>query len=166
MENIVLIGMPASGKSTLGVVLAKALGMDFVDTDLIIQRTYGKRLQDIIRQQGLSAFMRIEEEALTGLELQNSVISTGGSAVYSDKAMTHLKKNGRIVYLHVPYKEIDRRLKNITTRGIVMNEGSTLLQLYNERLPLYQRYAHITIDCTDKSLEQCVDEIIRRLRQE
>jgi shikimate kinase len=163
MKNIVLIGMPASGKSTLGVVLAKALGMDFVDTDLLIQRAHGKRLQDIIQKKGLKAFSAIEEETLSGLELENSVISTGGSAVYSEKAMMHLKKNGCILYLHVPFNEIQRRLRNITTRGIVMSPGTTLKQLYDERLPLYQHYADMVIHCTGKNLEQCVDDIVRRL---
>ncbi len=160
MKNIVLIGMPASGKSTLGVVLAKTLGMDFVDTDLMIQKAQGKRLQDIILQQGLVPFMGIEEDILTGLELENSIISTGGSAVYSEKAMAHLKEMGRILYLHVPFEEIQRRLRNITTRGIVMNPGTTLRQLFDERVPLYRRYADLIIDCAGKSLEQCVSQII------
>ena len=163
-RNIVLIGMPGSGKSTLGVLLAKALGMDFVDADILIQQRRGMLLQDIIDTDGIDAFLALEADVLSSLELSDSVISTGGSAVYSDAAMKALRRNGVTVYLSVPYSEIHRRIKNITTRGIVLREGKTLRDTYDERLPLYERYADLTIDCTGRDIEQCTQEIIRKLK--
>lgn len=165
MNNLVLIGMPAAGKSTLGVVLAKTLGMDFVDTDLLIQKAQGELLQDIIDKEGLLHFMQLEETILSGLKLSDSIISTGGSAVYSEKAMQNLKIGGYILYLHVSFDEIEKRLKNITTRGIVMREGSTLKDVFKERVPLYRQYADSVIDCTGKNLEQCIDEIVKIIRR-
>lgn len=128
--NIVLIGMSGAGKSTLGVLLAKALGMDFIDTDLIIQQLEGRLLQEIIDHEGIDKFMEIEEKIVSELELNNCVISTGGSVIYSNKAMNALKQVGQIVYLHVPYEEIQKRLINITTRGIVMKKGNSLKDVY------------------------------------
>ncbi|MGI6371723.1 MAG: shikimate kinase [Caldicoprobacterales bacterium] len=159
MRNIVLIGMPASGKSTIGVLLAKALGRDFIDTDLLIQAREGALLQDIIMDKGIDEFIRIEEEVITGLDCTNTVIATGGSVVYSHEAMEHLGQKGIIVYLEVDYEEINRRLTNITSRGIVFEEGQNLIDLYNERLPLYQKYADLTIDCRDKDVETLVSLI-------
>jgi shikimate kinase len=159
MRNIVLIGMPASGKSTIGVLLAKALGRDFIDTDLLIQAREGALLQDIIMDKGIDEFIRIEEEVITGLDCTNTVIATGGSLVYSHEAMEYLGQKGIIVYLEVDYEEINRRLTNITSRGIVFEEGQNLIDLYNERLPLYQKYADLTIDCRDKDVETLVSLI-------
>ncbi|HHZ14398.1 MAG TPA: shikimate kinase [Clostridiales bacterium] len=159
MRNIVLIGMPASGKSTIGVLLAKALGRDFIDTDLLIQAREGALLQDIIMDKGIDEFIRIEEEVITGLDCTNTVIATGGSVVYSHEAMEYLGQKGIIVYLEVDYEEINRRLTNITSRGIVFEEGQNLIDLYNERLPLYQKYADLTIDCRDKDVETLVSLI-------
>ena len=130
MKNIVLIGMPACGKSSVGVILAKTAAMAFVDTDLLIQQEEGKKLQYIIDSQGMDDFLKIEERVLASVDVENSVISTGGSAVYSEKAMNHLKEKGIIVYLKLPLAEIDRRLKNIKTRGIAMKPGETLADLY------------------------------------
>ncbi|MFW5982271.1 MAG: shikimate kinase, partial [Halanaerobiaceae bacterium] len=151
--NIVLIGMSGAGKSTLGVLLAKALGIDFIDTDIIIQKSENSLLQEIIDNKGIEEFLKIEEKILSNLEIDNAVIATGGSAVYSEKAMNSLKKNGQIVYLHVPFVEIKRRLDNIKTRGIVMREGKSLNDVFEERMPLYQKYADKTIDCSDKDIE-------------
>lgn len=159
MRNIVLIGMPASGKSTIGVLLAKALGRDFIDTDLLIQAREGALLQDIIMDKGIDEFIRIEEEVITGLDCTNTVIATGGSVVYSHEAMEYLGQKGIIVYLEVDYEEINRRLTNITSRGIVFEEGQNLIDLYKERLPLYQKYADLTIDCRDKDVETLVSLI-------
>ncbi len=159
MRNIVLIGMPASGKSTIGVLLAKALGRDFIDTDLLIQAREGALLQDIIMDKGIDEFIRIEEEVITGLDCTNTVAATGGSVVYSHEAMEYLGQKGIIVYLEVDYEEINRRLTNITSRGIVFEEGQNLIDLYNERLPLYQKYADLTIDCRDKDVETLVSLI-------
>lgn len=161
--NIVLIGMSGAGKSTLGVLLAKALGIDFIDTDIIIQKSENSLLQEIIDNKGIEEFLKIEEKILSNLEIDNAVIATGGSAVYSEKAMNSLKKNGQIVYLHVPFVEIKRRLDNIKTRGIVMREGKSLNDVFEERMPLYQKYADKTIDCSDKDIEHCVSEIIKKL---
>lgn len=163
--NIVLIGMSGAGKSTLGVLLAKALGMNYVDTDVIIQQREGRLLQHIIDEHGTDAFMDIEEKAVTELQLTNCVIATGGSVVYSEKAMHALGQNGHIFYLHVPYEEIAKRLVNITSRGIVFKQGNSLQDVYEERLPLYMNYSDTTIDCSSKEMEQCVREMVEHVQQ-
>ncbi len=160
MRNIILIGMPAVGKSTLGVILAKALGFQFVDTDLLIQKSQGRLLQDIIDHDGIDGFTQIEEKVISDLELAGCVIATGGSVIYSEKAMDHLKKMGHVIYLHVTCEEIEKRLKNITTRGIVMRKGSTLKDVYDKRVPLYKKYAETEINCSGKDMEQCVNAIL------
>lgn len=162
-RNIVLIGMSGAGKSTLGVLLAKALGKDFMDTDIVIQQQEGRLLQEIIDSDGIEAFMEVEERIVSGLQLENCMISTGGSVVYSDKAMNVLRQSGRIIYLHVSYEEIERRVTNITTRGIVMREGNSLKDVYDERIPLYMKYCDFTVDCTSKDIEHCVMEILANL---
>ena len=163
MDNIILIGMPGAGKSTLGVLLAKAMGKLFVDTDIIIQQKTKRLLQDIIDNDGTEAFMSLEEEILLSVNEENTVIATGGSAVYSEKAMEHFKKSGKIVYLHVDFDEIVKRVTNITTRGIVLKNGKTLSDAFDERKPLYDRFADITIDCTGNSVEESVKKIIESL---
>ncbi len=145
-QNITLIGMPGVGKSTVGVVLAKALGLAFIDTDLVIQEQTGLLLQQIIDTKGLEAFARIEEDVLSGLQVTNSVVSTGGSAVYSDKAMKHLAAGGPVVYLRASCEEIISRINNLDSRGIALKPGYTLETLYAERVPLYEKYADITVD--------------------
>ncbi len=155
--------MPGAGKSTIGVLLAKALGMDFVDTDIIIQHHTGRLLQDIIDNDGIEAFLQVEEDVLSSLELTNSIIATGGSAVYSEKAMTALKQNGRAVYISLPYDEVERRITNITTRGIVLRSGNTLHDAYNERVPLYEKYADLTINCSGKDIESSMRELVENL---
>lgn len=162
--NLVLIGMSGAGKSTLGVLLAEALEMDYVDTDIVIQQHEGRLLQDIIDHEGVSKFMEIEEKMVSELQLKNCIISTGGSVVYSEKAMNVLKQDGQIVYLHVPYEEIKKRLVNITTRGIVVKKGKSLKDVYEERVPLYLKYCDKTIDCSNKDVEHCVSEIIEEYR--
>ena len=161
--NIVLIGMSGAGKSTLGVLLAKTLGMYFVDTDIVIQQTQGRLLQEIIDTDGIYQFIKIEEKTITGLELKNCVVATGGSVVYSDSAMNYLKENGQVIYLHVPFEEIEKRLNQISDRGIVIKEGKSLKGVYDERVPLYQKYSDKTVDCTNKDTEQCVREILKNL---
>jgi shikimate kinase len=163
--NIVLIGMSGAGKSTLGVLLAKALGMDYVDTDNVIQQHEGRLLQDIIDTDGIEKFMEIEEQIVSELQLKNCVIATGGSVIYSEKAMNVLKQGGQIIYIHVPYEEIKRRLINITTRGIVIKKGNSLKDVYKERVPLYMKYSDITLDCSNKDIEHCVSEIIEKIQE-
>ncbi len=163
MKNIILIGMAGSGKSTIGVLLAKSLGMPFIDTDLIIQERENKLLQDIINQYGIEEFLKIEEKALLSLNLHGTVIATGGSAVYSSQAMSHLKKNGRAVYIKVGYDEIKKRLKNITTRGIAVEKGKTLKDLFQERIPLYEKYSDITVKCEGMSIEESLEQVLEYL---
>lgn len=164
-KNVILIGMSGAGKSTLGVLLAKALGKHFIDTDILIQQATGKLLQDIIDSEGVDAFLRIEEDTVASLEADDCVIATGGSVVYSDKAMRQLKQNGIAVYLSLPYEEIAARLTNITTRGIVFKSKNDLHSVYEERLPLYAQYADITIFCTGHGIESNVEEIIKKLTE-
>lgn len=145
-SNIILIGMPGSGKSTIGVLLAKSAGMGFIDTDLLIQSSSGRLLYKMIEEDGIEAFIRDEEQVLKTVVCDNCVIATGGSAVYGEAAMAHMAKLGRRVYLRLPCKTVEERLGNIRTRGVVMREGETVGQLYEERVPLYEKYADITVD--------------------
>ena len=163
--NLVLIGMPACGKSTIGVILAKTVGMHFVDTDLLIQKKEGMILQDILDTRGAEKFLEIEEAVLCGVPDEDAVISTGGSAVYSDIAMLHLKHGGKVIYLSLPLEEIEDRLKNIKTRGIAMGAGQTLADLYEKRIPLYEKYADITIKAAGLSVEECIEEIIENIKK-
>ena len=162
-NNIVLIGMPSAGKSTLGVILAKTLGKQFVDTDLLIQKHTGETLQETINRDGIKAFLEIEETVVASAECDNSVVATGGSVVFSEKAMDKLKENGTVVYLDVPLSDIKRRLNNITTRGIAMNPNETIETVYEQRLPLYRKYADITVPAADNDFEQTVEKIIKSL---
>ena len=164
MRNLILTGMPACGKSTLGVVLAKTLGMKFVDTDLLIQEVENCKLQEIIDERGMQEFLRIEEKVLSEIEAENSIISTGGSAVYSDKAMKHLGSIGDVVYIKLSLDEIERRLNNIKTRGIAMKPGETLADLYNMRVPLYEKYADITIETEGMGIEESLEVLIEKLK--
>ena len=164
MRNLILTGMPACGKSTLGVVLAKTLGMKFVDTDLLIQEVENCKLQEIIDERGMQEFLRIEEKVLSETEEENSIISTGGSAVYSDKAMKHLGSIGDVVYIKLSLDEIERRLNNIKTRGIAMKPGETLADLYNMRVPLYEKYADITIETEGMGIEESIEVLIEKLK--
>lgn len=160
MKNIVLIGMPAVGKSTIGVLLAKTLGFSFVDTDLIIQQDTGRLLQDIIDKDGLDAFCIAEERAICSVAAESgAVIATGGSAVYSREAMLHLKKNGIVYYLSIPTEELAGRLKNIKTRGIAKRPEDTIEDVFRRRMALYEEYADITVDCHGKTAEDTVAEI-------
>ena len=169
-KNIILIGMPGAGKSSIGVLLAKALGKAFIDTDLLIQAREGRLLQEIISEQGIEHFLAIEAEVLMGVQVANSVIATGGSAIYSDQAMAHLKQNGIIVYLKLTYEEIERRINNMSSRGIAIAKGKTLFDLYQERVPQYEQQADLTLDCSGRSIEESVqltkEELERRYREE
>ena len=158
--NIVLIGMPGCGKSTVGVLLAKSMLRDFVDTDLIIQNKYKKSLCNIINNEGLAAFKEKENTVLRDLEADNSVIATGGSAVYCPEGMENLKRNGKIIYLRLSPDTIKSRIKNITTRGIAMAPDCTIDDLYKERSVLYEKYADVIINAERLSAEETVNKIV------
>lgn len=156
-KNIVLIGMPGVGKSTLGVILAKILGYEFVDSDLVIQKETGKLLREIIEEKGTDGFIKVEEEINCGLNVERSVIATGGSIVYGDKAMKHLAENGIILYLELDLETLESRLNNIKNRGVAVREGQTLKDLYEERCVLYEKYADITISERGLDIEQAIE---------
>ncbi|QHI71058.1 shikimate kinase [Aminipila terrae] len=160
MKNLILIGMPACGKSTIGVVLAKTMGMKFLDTDLLIQEREGVLLQDLINKRGNDYFKKVEEYVLRSVETENTVISTGGSAVYYPEAIRHFKKNGLVVYIKVSYETIEKRLDNITTRGVTLDPGQTLKDLYDKRIPLYEENADIIVDTEGMTVEQTIERIM------
>ena len=164
MKNIVLIGMPGAGKSTIGVLLAKSMLMDFVDTDLLIQKKHLSSLCDIINSKGIEEFLKIENDVISSWSFLNCVIATGGSAVYGKEAMEKLKQDGITVYLKLLPDEIEKRINNIHTRGIAMKEGTSIAELYCERAPLYEKYADFVIDCAGLTPEQCVDGIIEMIK--
>ncbi len=159
-SNIILIGMPGSGKSTIGIILAKLLSKSFIDTDVLIQSQEGRSLQDIVDREGYLALRAIEERAILGLDYRNYVIATGGSAVYSDAAMTHLKKDGIVVFLDVCLDTIKARVRDMGTRGLAKRPDQSLDDLFRERYALYRKYADITIDCTDRAHEDACARII------
>ena len=163
--NIVLIGMPGCGKSTVGVLLAKALGYDYIDCDLLIQKKSGMKLQDIINTRGIDAFLAEEESVLSSLEAERAVIATGGSAIYSEAGMMHLKRNAVTVYISLPLEEIERRLTNIKTRGVAMSAGTTIADLYAQRCPLYEKYADVTLHAADLSIEETVERAAARIEE-
>jgi len=163
-QNVILIGMPASGKSTCGVIAAKVLLKNFFDTDLLIQGIEQSRLQELIDEKGTEYFFTAEENAILSLKLEATVIATGGSVIYSKKAMQHLKSLGTVVYLHLSYEKMLERINDLTTRGIVVKNGTTLLDMYNERIPLYEKYADVTINCDNNTVEQTVEKIIESVK--
>ncbi|WP_246496115.1 shikimate kinase [Methanocalculus chunghsingensis] len=158
-DNIILIGMPGAGKSTVGVILAKTLGMQFIDCDILIQQQSGRMLQEILDRDGPDAFRRMEEEAILSLHPRHSVIATGGSVIWSRAAMEHLRSLGVVVYLEISFEEMEKRLKNITTRGIVLLPNQTLRGMYLQRVPLYEEYADDTIPCSGEDVESVVRRI-------
>ncbi|MCM1272861.1 MAG: shikimate kinase [Clostridium sp.] len=164
MGNIVLVGMPGAGKSTIGVLLAKALNYGFIDTDLIIQNKEGKLLFEIIEEKGIEGFLKAENDVIKNVEADKTVIATGGSAVFGTEAMERLKENGTIVYLKLSCEEVLWRVNNITTRGIAMQKGKSLADVYAERTPLYNQYADLTVECNGTTIEECVEKIVNLLR--
>lgn len=160
MKNITLIGMPGAGKSTVGVVLAKVLGYDFIDSDLLIQKEEGMLLWQIIEAVGSDGFNAVEERVNSQIETENSVISTGGSVIYGPKAMEHLREISTVVYLKVNCSTLKRRLGDLTKRGVVLKQGQTLNDLYEERAPLYEKYAHVTVNVSRKTVRQAVEAIV------
>lgn len=161
--NYVLIGMPGVGKSTIGVILAKVLGYEFVDTDLVIQKAEGKLLKDIISEKGADGFIALENRILSGLDVTGSVIATGGSVVYGEEAMRALSKGGTVIYLIQDLDEIRSRLHNIHNRGVVLKDGQTFEALYEERCVLYERYADITVNEAGLNVEETLEELLKLL---
>ncbi len=166
MRNIVLIGMPGAGKSTVGVLLAKTIGYGFVDCDLVIQGQTGELLYRTIERDGIDAFLRTEERVISGLVVSRCVIATGGSAVFGDRAMEHLRESGVVVYLKLESDEIERRIMNITTRGIAMNPGETIRDVYAVRAPLYEKWADVTVSCSGLTPEGVIGEILKQVPPE
>ena len=163
--NIVLIGMPGVGKSTVGVVLAKALGYQFVDADLLIQEAEGKLLSELIEEHGTDGFIEIENRVNSQIQTHRSVIATGGSVVYGKEAMEHLKSIGTVVYLKQNLRVLQRRLRNLKGRGVVLKEGQTLVDLYKERTVLYEKYADITVYQYKQSIEQTLKAVRKALEE-
>ena len=157
--NITMIGMPSSGKSTVGVLLAKPLGFSFVDVDIVIQEKEGRLLKEIIADEGMDGFLKAEDRINAGLDVKMSVIAPGGSVIYGEKAMKHLKEISEVVYLKMSYEEMEKRIGNVVDRGVALKPGFTLRDLYNERVPYYERYADIVIDEEGKTPGQTVDEL-------
>lgn len=164
MNNITLIGMPAAGKSTVGVVLAKTMGKSFLDVDLMIQEREKDLLQNIVDRIGQEKFILLEEKHILTIDMKNAVIAPGGSVVYSEKAVDHLKSMGKLVYIKLPYHVIDERLRNIHSRGIAMGADETLMDLYNKRIPLYERYCDFYVDGEGLTVEEVVENIVLKCR--
>ena len=163
MNNVTLIGMPGAGKSTLGVVLAKILGYEFLDSDLLIQKTEKRRLYEIIDQEGTEGFKAIENRVNASIQTDRTVIATGGSVVYCSEAMEHLKSIGKVVYLKISLESLAKRLGNHEKRGVLLKEGQTLKSLYEERTPLYEKYADIVVDEEGKDLEASLQAVLETL---
>ncbi len=159
-DNVILIGMPGAGKSTVGVVLAKTMGMKFIDSDLVIQNRENRLLQNMINEEGMEHFLDCEEQAVLTIEGNRMVVATGCSVIYRKGAMEHLRALGRVVYLDVSHMEIERRVNNITTRGIALRDGATLKDIYKERAAYYNKYLDVAIGCDGKTVENVVDAIV------
>lgn len=164
-DNIVLIGMPGVGKSTVGVILAKVLGYQFLDADLVIQEQEGKLLREIIEEVGTDGFIQVENRINANLECSKTIIATGGSVVYGKEAMEHLKEIGTVVYLEVPFSSLEKRLSDIKGRGVVLKDGQTLYDLFNERTPLYEKYADVRISEEGLNVEETVELLVNELNK-
>lgn len=162
-DNIVLIGMPGVGKSTIGVILAKILGYKFIDADIVIQQEEGRLLREIINSESVEGFIQVENRVNASLDCHKAVIATGGSVVYGKEAMEHLQQIGKVVYLKVDYEIINQRLDNLKGRGVVLKEGQDLKALYEERIPLYEKYADIVVDENHCNIEETVEKLVKLL---
>ncbi len=163
MDNIILIGMPAVGKSTVGVVVAKRLGYKFIDTDLLIQEQEGKLLREIIAEKGIDGFLQVEDQVNAGVNVKHGVISPGGSVVYCENAMRHYQEIGTIVYLQASYETISHRLRNAKKRGVVLRDGQTLKDLYDERVELFEKYAQVTVCEDGLAIEETIEKVLATL---
>lgn len=161
-KNITLIGMPGAGKSTIGVLLAKETGSAFIDTDLLLQQKHHKLLQAVVDELGFQGFIEEEGRTICTVSPEHAVIATGGSAIYYEPAMKHLSEISEVIYLRLSLDEIDSRINNRATRGIALKEGQTLASLYEERVPLYEKYAHRTVDCDGRNPEQVLQAILQK----
>ena len=166
MNNIILIGMPASGKSTVGVVLAKRLGYEFIDTDLLIQKQASALLREIIAEKGEDGFLVIEDQVNADVEAEQSVIAPGGSVVYCENAMKHYKEIGTVVYLQTSYQTIKERIGDPKKRGVVLREGQTLKDLFEERRVLFEKYADVTISEEGLTLSETIGKVVEFFEQE
>lgn len=164
MRNVTLIGMPSSGKSTIGVVLAKALGFKFIDGDLLIQEQEGKLLRELIAELGEKRFLELEEEVNASIHVEHAVISPGGSVIYGAKAMEHLREISTIVYIKLPFKTIQKRIGDPQKRGVVLKPNKTLKDLYDERTPIYEKYAHFYVEADGLSIGDLLETILLALR--
>lgn len=162
-NNIILIGMPGAGKSTIGAVLARRLGYGFIDSDAVIEERCGKKLHEILSANGETGFLEIENRINAAMNVKNQVIATGGSAVYGKEAMEHFSRIGDIVYLKLSFKEVAARLGDLKQRGVAFKAGQTLEDIYAKREPLYEKYAGVTIDCEGKSIRKIVSEIVKNI---
>lgn len=162
-KNIVLIGMPGVGKSTIGVILAKVLGYNFIDTDLLIQEKENRLLNEIIGKDGIDYFLNVESKINQNLDVSKAIIATGGSVIYSNDAMEHLKELGKVIYLKQDFEKINERVENIHGRGVVLKDNQTFEQLYNERVPLYEKYADIIVEQKDLTIEETLNNLLNQL---
>ena len=163
-KNLIFIGMPAVGKSTVGIVVAKRLGMRFIDTDLLIQEQEGKLLREIIAEVGEEGFLKIENQVNSSVKAENSVISPGGSVIYCKEAMEHFKKVGTVVYLKASYQTIKKRIRNPKKRGVVLREGQTFRDLYNKRIPYFEKYADITVSEEGCRIEETIENVLKAVK--
>ncbi len=164
-DNIIFIGMPAVGKSTVGVITAKRLGYRFIDTDILIQEEEGKLLKDIIREKGIEGFLEVEDRVNARVYTKRTVISPGGSVIYCKNAMKHYKEIGKVVYLKASYETISRRLNNVRNRGVILKNGQTLQELYDERTALFEKYADVTICEDGLRLEDTIQKVLDELAE-
>lgn len=167
-DNLILIGMPTSGKSTIGIILAKALGYDFLDGDILIQNQTGKKLSQLMSELGVDGFLKLEEEINCGIECEHTVIAPGGSVIYGEKAMEHLRQLGKVIYLEMTEDMVKERLSNhdVKKRGVALRNGQTVEELYRERVPLYEKYADITVSESGHFLEDMVVQIVGKLHEQ
>lgn len=164
MKNIILIGMPGSGKSSVGVVIAKTLGMNFVDVDLLIQNRENALLQDILDKVGMDRFLELEADAVCSIEAENAVIAPGGSAVLCERGAKHLKNLGTLVYLKTDVSDLESHLKNLSSRGVARKPGQTIADVYRYRAPFYEKYADITVSTAGQSLDETIGKVLDTLK--